>query len=57
MHQNQIYICWVGINGEHTSHHRLSLWNLLSLGEVNISRAAHGHLLPDDGPLDQMRVG
>ena len=57
MHQNQIYICWVGINGEHTSHHGLSLWNLLSLSEVNLSRAAHGHLLPNDSPLDQARVG
>ena len=45
------------INGKHTSHQRLTLWNLLSLSEVNLSRAAHGHLLPDDSPLDQMRVG
>ena len=46
----------MGINGEHTSHHRLSLRGLLSLSEVNLSRAAHGHLLPDDSPLDQMIV-
>ena len=45
------------INGKHTSHHRPTLRNLLSLGEVNLSRAAHGHLLLDDGPLDQARVG
>ena len=34
----------MGIIGEHTSHHKLSLWDLLSLSEVNLSRTAHGHL-------------
>ena len=58
MHQNQTtHICWVGINGKHTSHHRLILQNLLSLNEVDLSRAAYGHLLLDNRPLDQTGVG
>ena len=49
--------CWVGINGKHTSHHRFILQNLLSLSEVDLSRAAYEHLLLDNHPLDQTGVG
>ena len=44
------------INGKHTSHHRFILQDLLSLSEVDLSRAAYGHLLLDNRPLDQSGV-
>ena len=50
------HICWVGINGKHTSHHRFILQNLISLSEVDLSRATYGHLLLDDRLLDLTRV-
>ena len=45
------------INGKHTSHHQFILQDLLSLSEVDLPRAAYGHLLLDNRPLDQTGVG
>ena len=46
----------MGINGEHTSHHRFILQYFISLREINLSRTADWHLLLDNCSLDQARV-
>ena len=46
----------MGINGEHTNHHRFILQYFLSLHEINLSRSTDWHLLLDNCPLDLPRV-
>ena len=42
----------MGVDGKHTSHHRLLLQHLRSIYEVHLAGSA-GHFLLDDGPLDK----
>ena len=45
----------MGVDGKHTSHHRLLLQNLLSICEMHLTRFA-GHFLLDYGPPDKLGV-
>ena len=42
----------MGVDGEHASHQRLLLQDLLGICEVHLAEPA-GHFLLDDGPLDK----
>ena len=46
----------MGINGEHTSHHRFLLQYLLSIRKIHLSGSAGWHFLLDHSPLNKPRV-
>jgi hypothetical protein len=42
----------MGVDGEHTSHHGITLQQLFGSGEIDLSGMTHWCLLGDDGLLD-----